>query len=96
MHSIAPRTGAEEVTLATDQHEYKELVAAHYMVEYAEGMQGHALLTRWRFTSEERERIKEGADLYLACLTFGNPLQPLMLQVGPEGPTCWTVPENET
>lgn len=81
MHTVSPRTGAEEVTIAEDQLEYKPLVAARYQTE-----DGHAmLLTRWRFTDEERAAIAAGEDLYLGVLTFGQPLQPLAPQVGPEG-----------
>jgi hypothetical protein len=43
------------------------------------------LLTRWRFTPEERAKVAGGEDLYLALLTFGNPVQPMIVQVGPEG-----------
>lgn len=83
MHMVAPRTGAEEVTLAEDQVEYKPLVAAVYRApEYGDAIM---LLTRWRFTDEERARIAAGEDLYLGVLTSGQPLQPLAPQVGPEG-----------
>jgi hypothetical protein len=49
------------------------------------------LLTRWRFTEEERVQIAAGDDLYLGVMTFGHPLQPLMAGVGPDG---WTVETN--
>jgi len=80
---IAPRTGAEEITIAEDQLEYSPLVAA----VYAHAAYGNApfLLTRWTFTDEERAAIAAGEDLYLGVLTFGQPLQPLSLQVGPQG-----------
>lgn len=81
MRMIAPRTGAEEITIAEDQLEYKPLVAARYVTE--DGVP--VLLTRWRLTDEERALIAEGADLYLSVMTFGQPLQPLSLQVGPDG-----------
>lgn len=81
MRMIAPRTGAEEITLAEDQLEYRPLVAALY--ETAEGVP--VLLTRWRFTDEERAAIAAGEDLYLGVMTFGKPLQPLMAGVGPAG-----------
>lgn len=81
MRMVAPRTGADEITLAEDQLEYKPLTAAVYRTE-----EGHVtLLTRWKFTDEERAAIAAGEDLYLGVMTFGGPLQPLMAQVGPEG-----------
>jgi len=96
MHQVAPRTGAEEVTLAEDQTEYKPLVAARYDVQFSPGHEpARALLTRWRLTEDERRRIAEGEDIYLACLTFGDPLQPLMMQVGARAPTDWVVAPAE-
>lgn len=83
MRSIAPRTGAPEVSVARDQAEYLELTAALYAVNGAD-----TLLTRWTFTEEERKRIAAGEDIYLSLMTFGHPMQPVWVQVGPEG---WTV-----
>lgn len=88
MHMVAPRTGALEVTLAEDQLEYKPLVAAVYETEAG----ARVLLTRWRFSDEDRARIAAGEDLYLGVMTFGQPLQPLMVGVGPEG---WEVAPSE-
>lgn len=80
MRMVAPRTGADEVTVGEDQLEYSPLVAAQYVEE--EGRQ--MLLTRWRFSDEDRARVAAGEDLYLGVLTQ-HPLQPLSVQVGPEG-----------
>jgi hypothetical protein len=80
---VAPRTGAEEITLAENQTAYKPLVAAVYSHPDFNG--APYLLTRWRFTDAERTAIAAGEDLYLAVLTFGQPLQPLAPQVGPGG-----------
>lgn len=134
MHQVAPRTGAEEITLAEEQPEYKPLVAARYDVAFADDRPpARALLTRWRFTPEERQQLAgltpaerafsdqqlqimregaspevaqlvdelrrvyacaAGADLYAGFLTFGDPLQPVMLQVGPSEPVNWIVAEE--
>lgn len=83
MRMIAPRTGAHEITLAEDQLEYKPLVAAVYV--RPDFGNAPMLLTRWTFTEEERAAIAAGEDLYLGVLTFGQPLQPLSVQVGPAG-----------
>lgn len=39
------------------------------------------VITRWRFTQEERVKIANGADLVHTSLTFGSRLQPVCLQV---------------
>lgn len=77
MRPIKPETGAPEKTMAENQEEYHSLPVA----EYAEGV----LLSRWRLNDEERERITNGEDLYIAFWTFGRPLQPVNVQVGPDG-----------
>lgn len=79
MRAIAPRTGAPEITLAEDQIEYSPITAGVY--ENADG--SRALLTRWRLTDDERAAIADGEDLYLMLLTFGRPMQPVALRVGP-------------
>lgn len=84
MHMVAPRTGAQEITLAEEQLEYKPLVAAVYQT--TEGVT--TLLTRWRFSDEDRARIAAGEDLFMGTLTFDQPFQPVSMQIGPEG---WTV-----
>lgn len=88
MDMIAPRTGAPEITLAEDQLEYKPLTVAVYGNNAGQGPR--TLLSRWRFSDEERERIAAGEDLYVGLTTFGRPMQPIRVQVGPEG---WVEPE---
>jgi hypothetical protein len=39
------------------------------------------MVTRWRFTDEERAAIAGGADIVLQQLTFRLPFQPVNLQV---------------
>lgn len=80
MRMVAPRTGAPEVTIAEDQVEYLPVTAAVYEIDGV-----RTLLTRWRMDDAERERLAAGEDIYLAVMTFGNPLQPISLQVGPDG-----------
>lgn len=90
MHMVAPRTGAPEVTIAENQVEYKPVVAALYV--HPQFGNAPVLLTRWRLNDEDRRRIAEGGDLYISLMTFGHPMQPITVQVGPAG---WTVPEGE-
>jgi hypothetical protein len=78
MRPIAPRIdGADEITIAEDQHEYMTITAAH--VQYADGSVHR--VCRWTFTPEERAQIAAGEDLY-----FGTPaaiqLVPHWLTVG--------------
>lgn len=87
---IAPRTGAEEITVAEEQLEYKPLTCAVYREEATGNV---FLLSRWTFTLEERVRVALGEDLYISHLTFGGPLQPLSVQVGPDGYLAGPNPE---
>jgi len=77
---VSPDTGAPEVTLAEEQLEYAALVAAVYTWPDGDTF----VLTRWRFSDEERERIANGEDLYLNTITHGKPFQPVRLTVGTE------------
>lgn len=106
MHPVAPRTGADEFNIAETQHEYMQLVGARYLLNYADGLPpADTVLTRWRMTDLDLslllgvsvQRIREirgerrGEDVYLALLTFNQPLQPINIQVGPRMPTNWIV-----
>lgn len=78
MRPIAPRIeGAEEITIAEEQHEYMPITAAY--VTFPDGVT--ARVCRWTFTAEERARIAAGEDIY-----FGTPvgvlLTPHWLRVG--------------
>lgn len=83
MRFIAPRTGAPEVDIAESQHEYKQLVGAVY-VNSQYGPTATELVFRITMSEEERLQIAKGADIFLGVLTFGRPLQPLTIQVGPQ------------
>jgi hypothetical protein len=84
---IAPRTGAPEITLAENHPEYSPVTVAVYGDNRKLGPR--TLLSRWTFTDEERARIAAGEDVFLGVITFGRPMQPVSLQVGPEG---WAAP----
>jgi hypothetical protein len=89
MRSIAPRTGAVEVTLGEDQLEFSPVVAALY--EHESG--ATVFLTRWRPSDEEREALANGGDIYIGQLRpKGELFAPLAVSAFDEG---WTVPENE-
>src|ERR1044071_7885140 len=84
MRAIAPRTGHPERIYAEHQLEYLPVTVA--IVEHEGGKR--ALLTRWTLTPEERQRVFDGVDIYVAQLNFGNPMTPMMVHCGP-GPYAW-------
>lgn len=74
---VSPRIdGADEITIAEEQHQFMPLAAAH--VRYSDSVQR---VCRWTFTPEERAAIAAGEDMY-----FGTPaeipLTPHWLKVG--------------
>lgn len=78
MESVSPvMPGSEEieVVLGKNQPEYIPLPAV-YLDTTARPM-----ITRWRFSYEEVLAILGGADLVMSQLTFGNPFQPIHLQL---------------
>jgi hypothetical protein len=87
MFMKAPRTGAPEVTVAEEQEEFMPITVAVYGDNVS---MPRTVLTRWGFTPQERQRIMDGEDLYIALATFGNPMQPISVQVGALEPADWT------
>lgn len=75
---VAPRTGGDELTVAEDQLEYKPITVA---LHYDQSLNGLVMVSRWRFTPEERERIAKGDDLFIGVMTFGESMQPLLLSL---------------
>lgn len=78
MNAVSPvMPGSEpiEVVLGKDQPEYIPLPAVYLNVRSV------PMITRWRFTKDEREAIASGADIVLTQLTFGLPFSPVHLQV---------------
>lgn len=66
---------AHEVIYAKDQPQYVPLRSLRS--NYAEG----AVLSRWALTAAQRKAVAEGADIFLELLTFGEPLQPILMAV---------------
>ncbi len=64
-----------ETTFAKHQSQYNDLPALRF--DDREG----TVLTRWKMTWRERFRALFVGDMYLKILTFGSPLQPVLLQV---------------
>jgi len=81
VRAVAPRVGLPEVTLAEEQPDYLPLTVAVW--KDPAGQVG--VLTRWRPSREDLVRLAAGEDLYISLLTFGQPMQPMVVQVGAEG-----------
>lgn len=70
-----------------DGLEHKEVVYAKDQPQYVPlrtlvgDDRDRRVLSRWEPTAEQRKAIAEGADIYLQLLTFGNPLQPILMLV---------------
>ena len=76
--AIAPRVGCPEIMLAEEQEDYLTVCVA--MVAYNDGTVG--AMTRWVLSDEERAQVAAGEDVYLTLLTFGQPMQPITLEIG--------------
>lgn len=71
--------GFPQVACGESQEEYNTLPAV-----LAYDASGNVILvTRWQLSAEERAAIAAGGDLYLTVLTFGQPLQPVLLGTEP-------------
>lgn len=68
---VIPGHTLPEIVFAKDQPEYQPLPAFRDHDGY--------VLTRWRMTWRERLRVLFTGDIYLSLLTFGRPLQPVLL-----------------
>lgn len=72
---IMPGSESIEIVLGKGQEEYMDLPALYLDTE------SRPMLTRWRFSDDERKAIAEGADVVLSQLTFRQRFQPVHLQV---------------
>lgn len=77
-------TGAEQVTIAEEQEEYLPIVAARVRMRVTPMSTAAGLLFAFEPTKDERERIYNGEDIYISLVTFGEPMQPIMVMCGKE------------
>jgi hypothetical protein len=84
LRPIAPNLGDDtQHMIAENQPEYATLPA---VIRRDTALPGRvAVITRWRFTPEERAAIARGEDLIYVQCTFGQPMHPVVLQVGDSG-----------
>jgi hypothetical protein len=87
MKQVAPRIGADEITVAEDQLEFRTVVAAVCQMpdNDPDFPSVRYLVTRWRLSDSERQAIAGGEDFYIRHLTGSGSLQAFAPQVGPEG-----------
>jgi hypothetical protein len=87
MRWIRPQLDAPQETIAEEQEEYCPLVGAfvtHPEYGLAKGASYNTVVITCRPSDEERKRIAAGDDLYIGLLTFGAPMQPIIVLVGRE------------
>ena len=83
LRQIAPEVDAPCVAIAEEQEQYQTIYAAQVRHPSLPAPLGwNALLLAFRLDDEQRQAIAEGADLYVSLLTFGGPMQPIVVQVG--------------
>jgi hypothetical protein len=73
---VIPGREKDEVVYAKDQPEYRPLRA---LVEDPDGER--RVISRWTLTDEQRKSVANGADIFLSVLTFGRPLQPILMAI---------------
>jgi hypothetical protein len=74
---IAPKLDAPQVTVAEDQEEFKPITAA-----ICHHPQGDCHVLAFRPDDQERKRLAGGEDIYISLLTFGGPMQGIIVCVG--------------
>jgi len=67
---------AKEVVFAKNQPQYAPL---RCLVDDSRG--DRRVTSRWTLTDEQRKAVAEGADIYLTLLTYGTPLQPIIMAI---------------
>jgi hypothetical protein len=72
---VIPGYEKEEVVVAKDQKEYGNLPVLHI----GEGI----LLSRWELTEKDLAKVTETKSIYFYQWTFGQPVQPVAMQVEP-------------
>jgi len=71
---ISVPLGSRQLVYGEGQPEYSPLPAVR--------TPDNQVITRWRLTEEERQRIAEGKDIFLTFLSTG-PINPVILTIGP-------------
>lgn len=94
---IAPALPIETQVIAEEQEEYKPVVAGlvrnpEFQSVRPDGV--NTLVLCFRPTPEERKRLAENDDIYIWLLTFGGPMQPIIVSCGKEEAMSLLVPPD--
>lgn len=73
---IPSKSVGVQTTIGKNQPEYQELPAVR-----VDNCIEQPVTTEWEFSSEELARVNAGERIRLTCLTFGHPLQPILIEV---------------
>ncbi len=85
MRFVRPELNIPTTTLAEEQEEYMPVTVGHLinpLYGSADPSGLNTILLALRPSEEERQALIDGKDLYVALLTFGTPMQPIMVMVG--------------
>lgn len=85
MRAIRPKLKARQVTVAEEQEEFKPVTVAlvtNRLYPCPPDREFNTVVLAYRPSDEERRRIAEGEDIYLSLLTFGAPMQGVLMNVG--------------
>lgn len=77
--NVNKTVAGQRVVFAIDQPEYIPLPAV------VSEDNPNVIVTEWSFDDDEKAIVAAGGHLFLQQLTFGQPLQPINLQVSCEG-----------
>lgn len=69
---VIPGENHNEVIVAEDQEEYQNLPSIPMQ---------NGILTRWELNDEEKQIVAKTGSIYVYLMTFGQPIQPILLQV---------------
>jgi hypothetical protein len=99
MRMIRPKLVAPQITIAEEQDEYKPVTAAMVRnplyhagltaVSDSQIVRANGVVLAFRPSDEERAKIAAGSDIYVNLLTFLKPMQPILVDVGPENMAEW-------
>lgn len=87
MRMIAPALDGRRVRIAEDQDEYlpvEAVLTTNPSHKAVSGSSWNTVVLTFRPSDSERAQLANGADIYVALLTFGTPMQPIMVKIGPE------------
>ena len=89
METTTPRLAGTHIVFAKDQPQYRPLPAVlvdnpRYEAANRDGKMFNTVVCAFAPSQAQRERLAAGEAIYLAILTYGNPLQPVNLFVGAE------------